>query len=215
MTARANARLAGFMFLFYIANGIADMIVSRRASAGVDTAARLAAIAQRPSMMQLAILLTLLTAVDAFVLGLALFGLTRDVDRDLAVLALLFRAGEGVLNALASIGQATLMRLATAPASAYTTAFADSLFHSRNGQASALLFAFGSTIFAYLFLRGRGIPRLLAWLGIVASILLVVALPLELAGVVSSAGWWVWMPMLVFEVTLGFWLLIKGVELPS
>jgi hypothetical protein len=214
MTARTNARLAGFMFLFYIANGIVDMIVSGRATAGRDTAARLATIAQHTSLMQLAIVLTLLTAVDAFVLGVALYGLTRDVDRDLAVLALLFRACEGVLNTLGAANQVTLMRLATRPQSDSVTAVADSLFGAR-GNSSAILFALGSTIFAYLFLRGRSIPPLLAWLGIIASVLLVIALPLQLTGVVASAGWWVWMPMLAFELILAFWLLIKGVKTQS
>ena len=209
MTARANARLAGVMFLFYIANGIAVMIVSGRATAGADTAARLATIAQQQSLMQAAIILTLTTAMDALVLGVALFGLTRDVDRDLAVLALLFRAGECVMNASGAAGQVALLRLATHPGDG-VTALADSLIHSRTGNVSAILFAFGSTIFAYLFLRGRTIPRALAWLGIIASLLLVVALPLELARVISAAGWWVWMPMLAFEVIVAFWFLIKG-----
>jgi len=215
MTSRTNARLAGFMFLFYIVNGIAGMIVSGRASAGGDTAARLAAIARHPSMMQLAIVLTLLTAVDALVLGVALYGLTRDVDRDLAMLALLFRAGEGLMAAFAALGQATLFRLATDPPANGTNILAESLFHSRNGNVSAILFSIGSTIFAALFLRGRNIPRLLAWLGLIASVLLVVVLPLELARVIGAAGWWVWMPMLVFEVSLALWLLIKGVAVPA
>ena len=47
---------------------------------------------------------------------------------------------------------------------------------------SATLFAAGSTLFSYLFLRGRMIPIALAWLGVVASGLLVVVLPLQLAG---------------------------------
>lgn len=210
MTARASARLAGFMFLFYIANGIAGMIVSGRATAGADTAGRLTAIAQRPSLMQIAIILTLMTAIDALVLGVALFSLTRDVDRDLAVLALLCRGVECVTNASAAAGQATLLRLATHPGEG-VTALADSYFHARTGNAGAIFFAFGSTIFAYLFLRGGAIPRWLSWLGIIASLLLVAALPLEFARVISAAGWWVWMPMLAFEVILGFWLLIKGV----
>ena len=59
------------------------------------------------------------------------------------------------------------------------------------------------------------IPVPLAWLGVVASVLLVVDLPLELAGFLDGpVGWLTWLPMLVFEVALGLWLLIKGVALP-
>jgi hypothetical protein len=47
---------------------------------------------------------------------------------------------------------------------------------------------------------------------VLASAALVVILPLQLAGLVTGAmGWPAWIPMLVFEITLGLWLLIKAV----
>jgi hypothetical protein len=84
-----------------------------------------------------------------------------------------------------------------------------------NTITAAMLFAFGSTIFSWLFLRGRMIPRLLAWLGVAASVLLVVLLPLQLAGVVTGPITNImWLPMAAFEIPLGLWLLVKGVALP-
>jgi hypothetical protein len=48
-----------------------------------------------------------------------------------------------------------------------------------------------------------------------ASILLVVVLPLRLVGFVEGpATMFVWLPMLVFELVLAFWLIIKGVAVP-
>ena len=83
------------------------------------------------------------------------------------------------------------------------------------GLISGTCFAVGSTLFSYLFLRARSIPVSLAWLGLVASVLLVVALPLQLAGFIEGAAInFVWIPMLVFEVPLGLWLLVKGVGTP-
>jgi len=79
---------------------------------------------------------------------------------------------------------------------------------------TATFFAVGSTLFSYLFLRGRMIPVALAWLGVLASVLLLVALPLELVGVIK-VPFLMWMPMLVFELTLALWLLIKGVKPPN
>jgi hypothetical protein len=44
-------------------------------------------------------------------------------------------------------------------------------------------------------------------------VLLVVTLPLQLAGFLRGPVMsYVWIPMLAFEVPLGFWLLIKGVR---
>lgn len=87
---------------------------------------------------------------------------------------------------------------------------------------SAIFFAVGSTLFCWLLLRGRMIPIALAWLGVVASLLLVVILPLQLAGLFggsmswsASITWIVWLPMLVFEVAFALWLLIKGVAVPK
>ena len=86
---------------------------------------------------------------------------------------------------------------------------------------SAIFFAVGSALFCWLLLRGRMIPIALAWLGVVASVLLVVILPLQLAGLFggsmswsASITWLVWLPMLVFEVAFALWLLIKGVAMP-
>ena len=55
----------------------------------------------------------------------------------------------------------------------------------------------------------------LAWLGVVASVLLVVGLPLQLAGLLTGpVTQLLWIPMAAFEIPLGFWLLIKGVRTP-
>jgi hypothetical protein len=78
--------------------------------------------------------------------------------------------------------------------------------------AGATCFALGSTLYSYLFLSARNIPVLLAWLGVLASVLLVVGLPLQLAGFLSGPLTnFMWIPMAVYEVALALWLLIKGV----
>ena len=78
---------------------------------------------------------------------------------------------------------------------------------------SATYFAVGSTLFCWLLLRGRIIPAALAWIGLVASILLVVFLPLQIAGLVSGViTKLVFVPMAAFEIPVGIWLLVKGVR---
>jgi hypothetical protein len=60
------------------------------------------------------------------------------------------------------------------------------------------------------------IPVALAWLGVLASVLLVVGLPLQIAGVLrGSITQLMYLPMLAFEIPLGLWLLIKGVATPA
>jgi hypothetical protein len=74
----------------------------------------------------------------------------------------------------------------------------------------------GSTLFSYLLLRGRTVPVPLAWVGVLGSVALVIVLPARLVGLVlGPIMWLVWLPMLVFEVALALWLLVKGVPEPA
>jgi hypothetical protein len=224
MTRTTNARLAGFTFLFYIAVGITQMVLSSGMASAGGTAARLALIAQHAPQARINILLTLLTCVNALTLAVALHGLTRHVDRDLAVLALACRIGEGLLAAIAPLASLGLLWLATTgaepgaidPASA--NALGSYLLEARgwNTNIGATLFAVGSTLFSWLLLRGRLIPVPLAWLGVLASILLVVDLPMQLVGYLTGpVTQFLWLPMAAFEIPLGFWLLFKGVRVPE
>lgn len=133
--------------------------------------------------------LSLFTNFSAMVLAVTLYSITRVQDPDLAMLAMICRVAEGVIVSV---------------------------------SLSAIFFAVGSLLFAWLLLRGRMIPVKLAWLGVFASALLVLILPLQRAGLFGEpaswsgmVNWLMWMPMLVFEVVLAFWFIIKGVTAPK
>jgi hypothetical protein len=218
MTHTTNARIAGFTFLFYIAAGITSLVLFSRATGGQEVPAKLASIAQHVFQLRVTIILGLLEAVCAFVLAVTLYAITRDQNSDLAMLALIFRVGEGLLDANSTRPTLEMLWLGTSagptkPDAVTLQALGTYILAGPEWIMAAVLFAMGSTLFSYLFLRGRTIPVPLAWLGVIASVLLVVVLPLQLAeflrGPVTS---YVWIPMLAFEVPLGFWLLIKGVR---
>ncbi len=222
MTRTTNARVAGFTFLFYIAVASTGMVLLSRAASGDGTAARLASIAGHLPEVRVAIVLELLSCFCALVLAVTLYAITRDEDPDLAMLVLTCRTAEGVIGAVSL--QRTAGRLwlaaaagADAPAPAAAEALGAFLLKLPNWSStiSATFFAVGSTAFAYLLLRGRLVPVPLAWLGVFASALLVVGLPLQLAGVLPGPiSQLMWLPMLAFEVPLGLWLLLKGVAMP-
>ena len=168
MTDTTNSRVAGVAFLVYIATGIGSM-----------------ALAGRPSVTAV---LSLVMSLSALALGVTLYAITRQQDRDLAMLGLTCRVVEAVSDS----------------------------------QVAAIFFAVASTIFSWLLLRGGMIPVALARLGVTASVALVIILPLQRAGLWSgatswsaSATWLVWLPMLVFELMLAAWFIIKGVARPT
>jgi hypothetical protein len=130
--------------------------------------------------------LSMVTSFSALVLGVTLYAITRAQDPDLALAALMCR----VLEAVPGEG--------------------------------AIYFAVGSLLFSWLLLRGRMIPAGLARLGLFASALLVVVLPIQRAGLFAGAldwasgmTWFMWLPMLVFELTLAVWFIVKGVNVPE
>jgi hypothetical protein len=222
MTRRTNARVAGFAFLIYIAVALTGMVLSGRAASGEGTAAKLAGIAQHASGMRAAIVLELLSCFCALVLAVTLYSLTRDQDPDLAMLAMTCRVAEGVIGGVSLPRMVGRLWLATAAgADAPDPAVAKALgavllgLPSWNTNIAATFFAVGSTLFAYLLLRGRMVPVALAWLGVLSSILVTVCLPLELVEVLRGPITQVmWLPMLVFELTLALWLIIKGAAMP-
>jgi hypothetical protein len=223
MTRRTNARIAGFTYLFYIATAFPAMVLFGRAAAGDGMAAKLAAIGRHASDVRLVVLLLVLDCAVALVLAMALYGITRDEDHDLAVLALACRVGEGVLAAIPALATLGLLWLGTAagptaPDAAAAHVLGGFLLRVRiwGTTISASFFAVGSTLFSYLLLRGRLVPAPLAWLGVVASVPLVFVLPAQLVGFLAGpADFFLWLPMLVFEVVLGFSLLFKGVAGPT
>jgi hypothetical protein len=101
-------------------------------------------------------------------------------------------------------------------------AFSCRVMEATGGKNAAIYFSVGSLLFCALLLRGRMIPRALAWLGVAASALLVVVLPIQRVGLPgefanwsSSLNWMMWLPMLAFEVTLALWFLVRGVAARS
>ena len=221
MSRRSNARFAGLAFLLYIGFGIPTMVLFNRAMAGHGVEAKLASVAQHALDLRIAVLFVLFTSFCALVLGVTLWALTREQDGDLAMLAMTCRVCEGLSGALAVQRTMGLLWLAessgpNAPDPATARALGAWLLGGQVSGVAAIFFAVGSTLFAWLLLRGRMIPSPLAWLGVITSAAAAVALPLEFVDLFPSRWiWFVWLPLAAFEVPLALWLLIKGAAAPA
>ena len=221
MTRRTSARVAGFTFLLYTAAGIGHEFLMHRATNADGVAAKLARIAAHAMDVRVTIVLTVLECLSALVLAVTLYGITREQDHELAMLGLTCRVAEGVTLAAAIPSLWQVLWLAQAGAAAApdaTTTNALRAFVLMPGPVptAVIFYAVGSTIFSYLLLRGRIVPVALAWLGLLASALLAVTLPLQLAGFSTGplTGYTQWAPALLFQLGLALWLLIKGVAAP-
>ena len=220
MTRNTNARIAGFTYLFYAAVGLCgDVLMHHARGVGGDSAATLARLGEHATDVRLTVLIRLLECFSAFVLAVTLYAITRDQNRELALLALICRVAEGLLGALNIPYYLGLLWLAKAGCDVSTTNALRTflLMPVPSVPLSAIFFAVGSTIFCWLLLRGRMVPVSIAWLGVFASGLLAVVLPLQLAGFSTGplTGYYQWVPALIFQTVLALWLLIKGVATPA
>ena len=217
MTRSANARVAGVAYLLYIAVAFPSMLLSGRATAGDDVAAKLTTMAQHAGDVRLAAVLGLTGCLCALVLAVTLYAVTRDEDRDVAMLGFACRVAEGITGAVGIPATLALLSLAmtrSANAPAMDAAQAVGALVLRQSSAvGAWFFAVGSTAFCWLLLRGRMIPMPLAWLGVVASVLLVIALPLQIGALMPARLMaLIWLPMAAFEIPVGVWFIAKGVR---
>ena len=221
MTQRRDARLAGCAYLAYILFAMSSSILFAKASAGGDVSQTLSTLSRMIWTARVTVLLDLLCPVCALVLAATLYGLVKTVDPTVALLAMLFRLGEGVLGALPQIGKLELIQLAThrtvgAAITSGDLALGNELLHRPDNDFSAFFFVVGGFLFAYLFLRGRLIPRWLAWIGVVTIGVQLIGIPLHIATMVpGSIVNWLWFPILLYEVPLGIWLIAKGAGCPQ
>ena len=215
MTRSTNARVAGVAYLLYIGVAFPSMLLSRRAAAGDDMAAKLATMAQHAGDMRLAAILGLMGCMCALVLAVTLYALTRDEDPDVAMLGLTCRVAEGITGAVgipATLALLALALSANGPSTDARQAVA-ALVLKQSSLIGAWFFAVGSTAFCWLLLRGRMIPISLARLGVIASALLVITLPLQIGALIPGRLMQLlWAPMAAFEITVAVWFLVKGVR---
>jgi len=217
MTRRTNATIAGIAYLLYIAAAFPSMVLNARATNGDGMAAKLATMALHVTDVRLGAVLSFVGCVCALVLAVTLYAITREQDRDLAMLGLTCRVAEGVVGAASIPTTLGLLAITTAagtnavdPAAAGAVG---AFVLSQTSLIGATFFAIGSTLFSWLLLRGRMVPDWIAGLGVIGSAVLVIGLPLQimelLPGLVTQT---MWIPVAVFELVVAVWFIVKGVR---
>jgi hypothetical protein len=219
------AKLAGLLYLVAMATGLfAEFYVrfpSRLIVSGdaIKTAANILA---NERLYRIGIANNILTFAIDVVLIWALYVLLRPVNRNLALLAVFFRIVETTLACAAIVQSYVAMQLISEADHLKVFDPAQMQIFSVMHYTYALTFTvvaiflgLGSAIFNYLLLKSRYIPNVLAVWGIFSSLLLllsqfaIVVFPgLENKILPACFG-----PIVIDEIALGLWLLIKGVNI--
>jgi len=220
---RRWARVVGFSYVFALAPAVfAEFYVLGRlvSDNAIVTAQNIIA---HERLFRLGIASNLLVFATNVLLVTALYVVLERVNRRLALLATFFRLVETTILIVAVLNDFYVLRLLSG-ASYLTTVNSDELAalprvsigaHSSTYNVALILFGFGSPVFCYLWLRSGYIPKPLAVWGLLASVWIgscaftFVVFP-ELTKVIS-VGYYGG-PIFLFELTMGLWLLFKGVR---
>ena len=221
---RKAARVAGFAFLFAMAIVVlANYGISFRLIVPGNAADTARNIMAHETLFRINIACNLIYVVTVVVLLAALYVILKPVDRNLALVAAFCRlvyALMWVVTALNMLGALRLLGDA-----AYLPVFeADQLQTLARLQLDTSYDAYyvglpfwtlASTVCSYLWLKSRYIPRALAAFGVISSAWCVMC---AFAFIVfpnfqnTVHPQWFDLPMVIFEMTLGFWLLLKGLR---
>lgn len=212
------ARVAGFMFVFALATAAFNQMYVRF---GLIVPGDLAATSQNlrasEPLFRIGIASELLAVVGAIGLSVALYVLLKPVGRNLALLALTWRVAESTalgvsslfsLLVLVLLGSADYAAvLETSQLQALVRLFLSA--HDGGYMVALVFFGFGSTVFAYLFLRSSYLPWILSAFGVLASLAaLVGALTTVTFPAIATMAWFA--PIFVFELLAGLWLVLRG-----
>lgn len=217
------ARTAGALYVLTNLTAIAGLAIRTMVAGSGDAAAAAENISRSERLYRLSIVLDLVTVGGVIVLVWALYELFRPFRRDLALLAVLFRLIENAVMAVAAVSLMLALRILGQPdylsvfdATALTAAAR--LLRGAQGLGFTVGFIFlglGSTVFAYLLLKSRYVPRWLAGFGLVASPLLATCalLMIVFPGAASTLMVVSFAPMGLYEIGLGLWLWVRGANL--
>jgi hypothetical protein len=220
---RLWARIIGFSYVFALAPAIfAEFYVGGKliSSDAIVTAQNIIA---HERLFRLGLASNLLVFAADILLVTALYVVLERVNRRLALLAAFFRLIETTILIVAVLNDFYVLRLLSG--STYLSALSSDTLaalarlsigaHGSTYGVGLLLFGFGSPVFCYLWLKSGYVPRTLAIWGLIASVWVgicsfsFVVFP-ELTRVLT-VGWYGG-PIFLFELTMGFWLLLKGIR---
>ena len=221
---RKAARVVGFAYLFALPPAIFAEFYVRTKLIVFDNAAQTAQnIVAHERLFRLGTASNLTVFAVDVVLIMALYVVLMPVNRNLALLATGWGLVETATLVVVTLSDFYLLRILSG--ADYLHAFEANRLqalarlsvsaHADAYNVGLVLAGLRSTVFCYLWFKSRLIPRTLAAWGMVASVLMgacafsFIIFP-ELAKVMPVEVYGP--PIFFFELTMGFWLLLKGLR---
>ena len=210
------ARVAGATILLYRGTGVISYFLYETALGRGSAEARLASAAAHASDLRLATVLTMVNALCALILAVALYFYTRSAGAEASTLGLIGRTAEAALYGVFALSLITLASIATSSTDASRAIDARLVIEigwlaHRIAMAASFFFAAANAAFAWQLLRARLAPRFMAMLGLVGGLIPLGVLPLQMID--ATRGFETelqWVTMFLFELLFSVWLLFSG-----
>ncbi len=222
---RKAAKVASLMFLFIVIGWTLNwtLVDSKLIVAG-NVTATVNNIMANELLFRIGITNQLIFSISGVVLALALYIILKPVNKNLALLALFLKLTEAILGAVIALcsfiallilnGQASL----TAFEQEYMQALVG-LFLNERISISAIPMVFlglNLMIFIYILFKSKYVPRILAGFGTLSYALIFMYALITILSPNYAAIMIIqiicWAPSVLFELIIGLWLLIKGIN---
>ena len=227
---RKAAKVAGIIFLFIVTGWILNwtLVESRLAVAG-NAAAAVNNIMANEQLFRIGIANELIFAISGIVLAAALYIILKPVNRNLALLALVLKLAESVISAVIVLVSFISLQMLNGKAS-LTVIKPEQLqdilglflnVRSTGATISMVFLGLNFILFFYILFKSRYVPGILSAFGILSySLILVysfasILIPQNatVLSMVNPISMMFFTPSILFEIAIGLWLLIKGLNI--
>ena len=218
-------KVAGFMFLFaFIVPTLNWAFILSKFDVADNAIATANNILANEFIFRMGITIELFLSVGLIVLGLALYVILKPINKKFALLGLLLKLIEATLMAVTVLVPYIALQILSGdePSNAITQEQLQVpiglIFNAHTAITSVPMVFLGldMMIFTYLFLKSKYIPRILADFGILSfafiliQSLMFLLVPEYAAKPINQIIFWV--PSGLFEIIIGVWLLVKGIN---
>jgi len=213
-----EAILSGFLFWFIIITNLASDRFGHETFSDLDSEAKLQKINDNPKKFRISFVLILIEHVSIVFLAVMLFLAFNQYNIILAVVWVIIRIGEGLIQIYNEKDYWRLLDIArkySGSNDAEKNSLIDlgrSILKTKNSifTFAQILFSIGTLSYSILFVTSGIVPEIIGWFGIVASILYgfgsgIVLVKPNLKVFWSLGG----LLILFFELVLGGWLLFS------
>jgi len=213
---KTTARIVGALFLIAMAASLIGAGFIEPFLTAPDT---ISTGSVNSSLVLSGVLLELLNGIAVIGIAVMMFPIFKKFNEALALGYVAFRIIEAVIIFAALISPLALVALSQEYTSAGT---ADSSYFSGiwasfvtlrtilAAQMLGIFFGLAALLFYYLLYQSKLLPRFITIWGLIATILILSWNLLELVGLSISFGLFLALPIILNEIFMGIWLIVKG-----